>query len=117
MVVLLENYRGFQIRRHEKITQVSEEFDYGVVCVHCPEGVDRTYVSLSMTVSPYLLPRRWPEPRCYIRSSHIGPCEEDSNMVVAINYLVSRSEDKSFSDWLIAQITECYKNAIDTLWK
>ena len=126
MVVVLENYRGFQIRMHRRLMPVEVEFPLGlsrwkdfvyrVICVNCPEGTDRTYEQLSHAVLPYM---PWhglrEQDRYYICSSR-GPCDEDARMVISIGCAVSSSEDSSVVDTLITQVVDYHKKAIDSLW-
>ncbi len=123
MAVVLERYRGFTIRRHEKTfpSEFPSGFDCTVVCVHCHEGMVETYVSLSDAMNLRLGnwrhgPSSWD--RFYLQSA-LGsePCIEDGQQVSALAYGIRRKEKATlFENYVKDMAVEVCKKAIDYLW-
>ena len=123
MVVVLERYRGFYIRRHEKTfpSEFPSGFDCTVVCVHCHEGMMETYVSLSDAMNLRLDnwrhgPSSWN--RFYLQPAFgNGSCIEDSQKVSALAYGIRRKEKATlFENYVRDMAAEVCKKAIDSLW-
>lgn len=113
----LEIYRGFEIRQHEKPYLWREDFDFRIICVHCPEGSDGSYLSLSKAITPYM---PWhglrKQDHFYIDKSGTGPCDEDDKPVVSILYGALKNEDESSKRKLFIRAIGICEQAIDSLW-
>jgi len=117
MVVVLEDYGGFQIRKHEIYKEI-DNVRHEVICVHCPEGNIKTYSRLARKcIDEYRtqLSHNFPnEDPLWGTRFHLGSCNEDGNYVVAQSFLVGDNlpEEAKTIDALIS----IYRIAIDSLF-
>jgi len=105
--ILIDDYKGFQIRHH-KTPDISGNTT-GIVCVYCHEGTEDTRRNLQNFLWQARIFRgvRWP-------SINRTDCLEDKNEIIAIRYYNQYTSDDGREEemWALAQE---FMQAIDYL--
>ncbi len=147
MVIVLEEYRGFQIRRHEKSVELPWNRVGITICVHCIEGAEPIYRNLAENADKHLpVPINLKHDRQRGISTYFnrGKCKEDGKYVVSItpqidnctvepNYelndfnrvfigLIELIGNAKFADdyhprLTVNHIVGVYRKVIDSLWE
>lgn len=86
---ILENYKGFEIRRHDEKLILGRSI--GTICVFSPEAMEDTYERLQTYTGYYLtgyhfrttLTNTTDVATLPFIISYLEPCDEDGNLVVA----------------------------------
>lgn len=125
MVIVVETYRGFELRIHEAYFDDDplNRGARGTFCVHCPEGTQKTYSNLKQYL---VLPYDWTSDAPLWNKASINPirassypffreghCTEDKKYVIAHNYLVGEQSPEEAGVGILAAR---FKRGIDSLW-